>query len=121
VDSPESTLLVVLQLITLVLTLLLLVGARQARGPRGARWWLLGFAMQPLSQFLRQFVSATWGHYAACPSARRRRAGLRLVYVGTRYWLGLRPRHGFVLAGVAAPRCSRSAPACRAWATSRWR
>jgi diguanylate cyclase (GGDEF)-like protein len=103
VESPESTLLIVLQLITLVLTLLLLVGARQARGREGARWWLLAFAMQPASQFLREIASATWGHYAGLPFGH---AGGVLaygfLYIGTRYWLGLRPRHGFVSTSVAA-------------------
>ena len=101
-ESPVETLLVVLQLITLVLTLLLLVGARQARGREGARWWLLAFATQPLTQFLRQLVSSTWGHYAGLPFGHAGGAlSYALLYVGTLYWLGQRPRHGFVAASVA--------------------
>jgi hypothetical protein len=86
VNNPEQTLLIVLQLVTLVLTLLLLVGARQAHGREGARCWLLGFAVQPVTQFLRQFVAATWGHDASLPFGH---AGgvlaYALIYIGTRY------------------------------------
>jgi diguanylate cyclase (GGDEF)-like protein len=103
VTSSESTLLVVLQLVTLVLTLLLLVGARQAHGREGARCWLLGFAVQPITQFLRQLVAAVWGHDASLPFGH---AGgvlaYALLYVGTRYWLGLKPRHAFAASAVAA-------------------
>jgi diguanylate cyclase (GGDEF)-like protein len=103
VTNPEQTLLIVLQLVTLVLTLLLLVGARQAHGREGARCWLLGFAVQPLTQFLRQLVAATWGHDASLPFGH---AGGVLAYalssIGTRYWLGLKPRHAFVATAVAA-------------------
>jgi diguanylate cyclase (GGDEF)-like protein len=102
VNNPEQTLLVVLQLVTLVLTLLLLVGARQAHGREGARCWLLGFAVQPITQFLRQIVAANWGHFASLPFGH---AGgvlaYALVYIGTRYWLGLKPRHGFAATSVA--------------------
>jgi diguanylate cyclase (GGDEF)-like protein len=102
VDTPEATLLIVLQVVTLILTLLLLVGARQAAGRAGARWWLAGFAMQPLSQFLRQFVTAYWGHDAGLPFGH---AGgvlaYAFLYIGTRYWMGQRPRHAFVALSVA--------------------
>ena len=100
--SPEKTLLIVLQLVTLVLTLLLLVGARQAHGREGARLWLLGFAVQPISQFLRQFVAATWGHDASLPFGHVGGVlAYALIYIGTRHWLGLKPRHAFVAGAVA--------------------
>jgi diguanylate cyclase (GGDEF)-like protein len=102
VDTPESTLLVVLQVVTLILTLLLLVGAQQARGRTGAWWWVLGFAMHPASQLLRQAVSLAWGHAASLPFGHAGGSiAFALLYVGTRQWLGMVPRHGFVLAGCA--------------------
>ena len=113
-DSQITTLLAVLQLITLVLTLLLLVGARQVRGREGARWWLLGFAMQPISQFARQIVEAGWGHDASLPFGH---AGgvlaYAFVYIGTLYWLGLRPRHAFVYGFVLASAVLSSVAASR--------
>lgn len=111
-DTPENTLLVVLQVVTLILTLLLLVGARQASGRPGAWLWVLGFAIHPLSQLLRQFVMSTWGHAAGLPFGHvGGTVAYALVYVGTRQWFGLLPRNGFVfsfcllavlLSGVAA-------------------
>ncbi|MDQ3160904.1 MAG: GGDEF domain-containing protein, partial [Pseudomonadota bacterium] len=96
--TPESTLLVVLPIVTLILTLLLLVGARQAEGRPGAWLWVLGFAMHPLSQLLRQFVMSIWGHAAGLPFGHVGGAvAYGLVYVGTRRWFGLTPRKGFVL------------------------
>lgn len=98
-DSPDSTLLVVLQVVTLILALLLLVAARQARGRAGAWWWVLAFALHPATQLLRQFVSATWGHYPSLPLGHVGGAvAYALLYVGARQWLGLLPRNRFVLA-----------------------
>jgi diguanylate cyclase (GGDEF)-like protein len=102
VDSPESTLLVVLQVVTMIMTLLLAVGAQQARGRDGAWWWVAGFAMHPLSQLLRQAVLATAGHAAAIPFGHVGGVlAFALIYTGTRQWLGMLPRHGFVLAACA--------------------
>jgi diguanylate cyclase (GGDEF)-like protein len=99
VDTPENTLLIVLQVVTLILTLLLLVGARQTGGRSGAWLWVLGFAIHPLSQLLRQFVMSTWGHDAGLPFGHAGGAvAYALVYVGTRRWFGLLPRNGLVFA-----------------------
>ena len=98
-DTPQSTLLVVLQVVGLLLTILLLVGARQARGRPGAMLWALGFAMHPLSQMLRQWVGSEWGHYAGLPFGHvGGTVAFALIYVGTRRWFGLLPRTGWVLA-----------------------
>jgi diguanylate cyclase (GGDEF)-like protein len=103
VDTPEATLLAVLQVVTLILTLLLLVGAQQARGRPGVWWWVLGFAMHPLSQFLRQWVDATWGHQASIPFGHAGGSiAFAMIYVGTREWFGLLPKHGSVLVACAA-------------------
>ena len=69
-DTPETTLLVVLQVVGLILTLLLLVGARQARHRIGAWLWVAGFAMHPASQALRQVVTASLGHFVGLPFGR---------------------------------------------------
>ena len=63
-ETPKNTLLVVLPIVTLILTLSLLVGARQA-GRRPV--WVLGFAIHPLSQLLRQFVTSISGRDAGLP------------------------------------------------------
>lgn len=97
-DTPENTLLVVLPVVTLILTLLLLVGARQAGGRPGAWLWVLGFAIHPLSQLLRQLVMSTWGHDAGLPFGHVGGVvAYALVYVGTRQWFGLLPRNGLVI------------------------
>lgn len=98
-DTPEKTLLVVLQVVTLILTLLLLVGAQPARGRPGAWWWVLGFAAHPLSQLLRQAAEPVLGHGASLPFGHAGGSiAFALIYVGTRQWLGMVPRNGFVLA-----------------------
>jgi diguanylate cyclase (GGDEF)-like protein len=103
VDNPESTLLIVLQVVTLILTLLLLVGARQARGREGAWLWVLAFAMHPATQLLRQFVAANWGHFESLPYGHAGGSvAYALLYVGTRQWLGLVPRNRFVLCACLA-------------------
>ena len=66
-ETPENTLLVVLPIVTLILTLSLLVGARQAGRRPGAWLWVLGFAIHPLSQLLRQFVTSISGRDAGLP------------------------------------------------------
>jgi diguanylate cyclase (GGDEF)-like protein len=100
VETPESTLLVVLQVVGLLLTILLLVGVRQARGRAGAMLWALGFAMHPLSQMLRQWVGQEWGHYVGLPFGHvGGTVAFALIYVGTRQWFGLLPRNGLVVAG----------------------
>jgi diguanylate cyclase (GGDEF)-like protein len=97
VETPESTLLVVLQVVTLILTLLLLVGARQARGRHGAWLWVLAFALHPATQLLRQFVEAHWGHNASLPFGHvGGSVAYAVLYIGVRQWLGLLPRNGFV-------------------------
>jgi diguanylate cyclase (GGDEF)-like protein len=102
VDTPEGTLLVVLQVVGLILTLLLAVGARQARGRIGAWLWVASFAMHPASQVLRQVVSATFGHYAGLPFGHvGGTAAYALLYVGTLHWLRRRPHNGFVVAALA--------------------
>ncbi|MEO6154876.1 MAG: GGDEF domain-containing protein [Thermomonas sp.] len=96
-DTPENTLLVVLPIVTLILTLLLLVGARQAGGRPGAWLWVCGFAIHPLSQLLRQLVMSIWGHAASLPFGHAGGAvAYGLIYVGARRWCGLLPRNGFV-------------------------
>ena len=111
-DTPESTLLVVLQVVTLILTLLLLVGARQARGRMGAWLWVLGFAMHPFSQLLRQWAGSEWGHFAGLPFGHvGGSVAYALVYVGARQWSGLLPRNGFV-AGACVLAALLSIGAC---------
>ena len=101
-DTPETTLLVVLQVVGLILTLLLLVGARQARHRIGAWLWVAGFAMHPASQALRQVVTASLGHFVGLPFGHVGGVGVyALLYVGTLHWLGRRPRNSFVLAALA--------------------
>ena len=101
-DSPLNTLLIVLQVVGLLLTILLLVGARQARGRPGALLWALGFAMHPLSQMLRVWVGQEWGHYAGVPFGHvGGTLAFALVYVGTRRWFGLLPRNALVIAWCA--------------------
>ena len=100
-DTPESTLLVVLQIVGLILTLLLAVGARQAHGRIGAWLWVAGFAMHPASQVLRQVIGANFGHYVGLPFGHvGGTAAYALLYVGTLHWLGRRPHNGFVIAAL---------------------
>ena len=110
-DTPESTLLVVLQVVGLILTLLLVVGARQVRDNIGAWLWVAGFAMHPASQLLRQAITAGMGHYAGLPFGHVGGVGVyALLYVGTIYWLGRKPHNTFVVSGLAlALACSIAA------------
>jgi len=102
VDTPETTLLVVLQVVGLILTLLLVVGARQARQHIGAWLWVAGFAMHPASQALRQVFTASLGHYVGLPFGHVGGVGVyALLYVGTLHWLGRRPHNGFVVVALA--------------------
>jgi hypothetical protein len=67
VDTPENTLLVVLQVVSLILALLVFVGARQARHKEGVGLWAIAFAIHAVSQFLREFASLYIGHNASLP------------------------------------------------------
>jgi len=102
VDTPESTLLVVLQVVGLIMTALLAVGARQVHGRIGAWLWVAGFAMHPASQVLRVVVSDALGHYVGLPFGHvGGTAAYALIYVGTLHWLGRRPHNSFVVAALA--------------------
>jgi diguanylate cyclase (GGDEF)-like protein len=102
VETPETTLLVVLQVVGLILTLLLVIGARQARHRIGAWLWVAGFAMHPASQALRQVATASFGHYAGLPFGHVGGVAVyALIYVGTLHWLGRRPHNAFAVVALA--------------------
>jgi diguanylate cyclase (GGDEF)-like protein len=98
VDTPENTLLVVLQVVALILTVLMFVGARQARDRAGVWLWVAAFAVHSLSQFLRQFASLRWGHVATLPIGHLGGPiGYAILYIGIRRYFGLLPRNWFAL------------------------
>jgi diguanylate cyclase (GGDEF)-like protein len=98
VDTPENTLLVVLQVVSLILALLVFVGARQARHKEGVGLWAIAFAIHALSQFLREFASLYIGHNASLPIGHLGGPlGYAILYIGIRRYLGLVPRTAFAI------------------------
>ena len=97
-DTPENTLLVVLQVVALILTVLMFVGAQQARGRDGVWLWVVAFAIHAVSQALRQLASLHWGHHATLPIGHLGGPfGYAVLYIGIRRYFGLLPKTGFAL------------------------
>ena len=97
-DTPENTLLVVLQVVALILTVLMFVGARQARGRNGVWLWVAAFAIHAASQALRQLASLRWGHHATLPIGHLGGPfGYAVLYIGIRRYFGLLPQTGFAV------------------------
>ena len=95
-DTPNSTLLVALQVISLILALLMCVAAQQARHRDGVRLWVIAFAIHAVSQILRELVAPHWGHQASLPFGHLGGPlGYGVLYIGIRRYLGLTPRIGF--------------------------
>lgn len=98
-DTPESTLLVVLQVVSAILALLMFVATQQARQRDGISLWVIAFAIHAISQLLRQLVGLHWGHQASLPIGHLGGPlGYGLLYIGIRRYLGLVPRTGFAIA-----------------------
>jgi diguanylate cyclase (GGDEF)-like protein len=105
-DTPESTLLVVLQVISAILALLMFLAAKQARYREGVGLWVIAFAIHAVSQLLREVVGMRWGHQVSLPIGHLGGPlGYGVLYIGIRRYLGLVPRTelvvvGFLLAAV---------------------
>lgn len=101
-DTPETTLLIVLQVVSWILTVLMFIAAQQARHREGVDWWVAGFAIQAFSQFLRVVVGTTWGHQAGLPFGHvGGPLGYAMLYMGVRRYLGLPPKTGFAIGAIA--------------------
>ncbi|MBS0213982.1 MAG: GGDEF domain-containing protein [Proteobacteria bacterium] len=99
-QTPVDTLLIVLQIVSLVLTLLMGVTAWQTRLRRGAVLWVAGFATGAVSQWLKLGVAARWGHAAGLPFGHLGGpVGYGLLYVGVRRYLRLPARVDWVVGG----------------------
>ncbi len=95
-DTPESTLLVVLQVVSWVLTALMFVATKQARHRHGVALWVALFMIQGLSQTLRVLVGIEWGHQASLPIGHLGGPlAYAVLYIGIRRYLGLTPQTGF--------------------------
>ena len=95
-DTPESTLLVVLQVVSWVLTALMFVATKQARHRHGVALWAAVFMIQGLSQSLRVLVGIEWGHQASLPIGHLGGPlAYAVLYIGIRRYLGLPPQTGF--------------------------
>ncbi len=111
VDTPQNTLLVVLQMVSIVLALLMIVAVQQVRHREGATLWVAAFAAMALTQFGRELVEVAWGFrlgrsigHVGGP------LGYGLLYIGIRVYLGLVPRIAWsLLALAAAVACSVAA------------
>jgi diguanylate cyclase (GGDEF)-like protein len=102
VDTPEDTLLVVLQVVSAMLTLLMFVTAWQTRQRRGPALWVIAFAISAVTQLLREGITAKWGHLVGLPIGHfGGPLAYALLYIGIRRYLGLPMRIGFATAGVA--------------------
>ncbi len=100
-DTPENTLLAVLQVISWILTLLMAVAARQERHRNGVWLWVAVFAIQALSQTLREVVEATWGHQVGLPIGHvGGPLAYAVLYIGVRRYLGLLPQSVFAVGAV---------------------
>jgi len=94
-DTPENTLLVVLQVVSAMLTLLMFVAARQARQRSGPTLWVVAFAISAITQVLRGWISAAWGHQVGLPFGHLGGPlAYGLLYIGIRQYLGMRLRIG---------------------------
>ncbi|HTD29608.1 MAG TPA: GGDEF domain-containing protein [Xanthomonadaceae bacterium] len=94
-------LLVVLQVVSLMLTMLMFVAARQARHRDGLWLWVVAFGISAISQFLREWVSAVWGHQAGLPFGHLGGPlAYALLYLGIQRYLGTRPRVGFAISAL---------------------
>jgi hypothetical protein len=94
-DTPENTLLVVLQVVSAMLTLLMFVAARQARQRGGPALWVVAFAISAVTQLLRGWISAGWGHQAGLPFGHLGGPlAYGLLYIGIRQYLGMQLRIG---------------------------
>ena len=94
-DTPENTLLVVLQVVSAMLTLLMFVAARQARQRSGPDLWVVAFAISAITQVLRGWISAAWGHQVGLPFGHLGGPlAYGLLYIGIRQYLGMRLRIG---------------------------
>ncbi len=99
-DTPESTLLVVLQVVSAILALLMFLAAQQARHRDGVGLWVIAFAIHALSQVCRELIGMYWGHQASLPIGHLGGPlGYGVLYIGIRRYLGLVPRTGLVVAG----------------------
>lgn len=97
-DTPESTLLVVLQVVSWVLTALMFVATKQARHRHGVALWVAVFMIQGLSQTLRVLVGMEWGHQASLPIGHLGGPlAYAVLYIGIRRYLGLPPQTGFAI------------------------
>lgn len=100
-DSPQSTLLVVLQVVSAILALLVFVGARQARHRDGVWLWAIAFAIHAISQLLREIAELHWGHQASLPIGHLGGPlAYGLLYIGVRRYLGLVAENMLVLAAL---------------------
>ena len=100
-DTPEDTLLVLLQVVSAILALLMFVGARQSRHRAGVDLWVLAFAIHAVSQSLRQLAAMRWGHNASLPIGHLGGPiGYAVLYIGIRRYLGLVPQTGLTIAAV---------------------
>jgi len=103
VDTPENTLLVVLQVVSAMLTLLMFVAARQARQRNGPSLWVVAFAISAITQVLRGWISAGWGHQVGLPFGHLGGPlAYALLYIGIRQYLGMRLRVGLSAAAFLA-------------------
>ncbi len=102
-DTPQNTLLVVLQIVSLVLALLMLIAVQQVRHRQGVVLWVSAFAILALSQFGRELVEVAWG-YRVGRSIGHMGGALTygVLYIGIRVYLGLVPRIGWSLLALAA-------------------
>ncbi len=97
-DTPEATLLVVLQVVSWILTALMFVATQQERHRHGAALWVAAFAIQSLSQFLRMLVGMSWGHQAGLPFGHLGGPlAYAVLYIGIRRYLGLSSQTGFAI------------------------
>ena len=92
-DTPQNTLLVVLQLVSVVLALLMIVAVQQVRQRQGVVLWVIAFSIMAISQFGRELFEVAWGFRLGRSIGH---TGGALAYIvlniGIRQYLGLKPR-----------------------------
>jgi diguanylate cyclase (GGDEF)-like protein len=102
VDTPQNTLLVVLQMVSIVLALLMIVAVQQVRQRRGVALWVAAFGAMALTQFGRELVEVSWGfHLGRSFGHVGGPLGYGLLYIGIRIYLGLVPRVAWSLLAIA--------------------
>ena len=101
-DTPQNTLLVVLQMVSIVLALLMILAVQQVRQRQGVALWVAAYAAMALTQLGRELFEVAWGfrlgrtigHFGGPLS-------YALLYIGIRVYLGLVPRVAWSLLALA--------------------